>query len=197
MPPEVSSRLQHSLTALGVRLLLSSRLQQLTASANGICAQLEDERRVEANVVIAATGLSPEVSLAQAAGVETRRGIVVNTALQTSNPQIYALGDCAEINGRVLPFLQPAQLSAITLAKNLLGNSAQLALPAMLVKVKTPLMPLHLAGETARRDLNWQITTHPQGMVAKGLDADEKLRAFVVSEERMKEAFALLKALAL
>lgn len=197
MPPEVSSRLQHSLTSLGVRLLLTSRLQHLTASANGICAQLDDERCVEADVVIAATGLSPEVSLAQAAGVETRRGIVVNAALQTSNPQIYALGDCAEINGRVLPFLQPAQLSAITLAKNLLGNNAQLVLPAMLVKVKTPLMPLHLAGETARRDLNWQITTHPQGMVAKGLDADEKLRAFVVSEERMKEAFALLKALVL
>ncbi len=182
---------------MGVHLLLSSRLQHLTASTNGICAQLDDERCVEADVVIAATGLSPEVSLAHAAGVETRRGIVVNAALQTSNPQIYALGDCAEINGRVLPFLQPAQLSAITLAKNLLGNNAQLALPAMLVKVKTPLMPLHLAGETARRDLNWQITTHPQGMVAKGFDADEKLRAFVVSEERMKEAFALLKALAL
>jgi NADH dehydrogenase FAD-containing subunit len=78
------------------------------------------------------------------------------------HPDIYALGDCAEINGQVLPFLQPIQLSAMYLAKNLLGN-APLKLPAMLVKVKTPELPLHLAGETQRQDLNWQITLEPQG----------------------------------
>ncbi|STQ09695.1 Nitric oxide reductase FlRd-NAD(+) reductase [Enterobacter cloacae] len=71
----------------------------------------------------------------------------VNSYLQTTQPDIYALGDCAEINGQVLPFLQPIQLSAMYLAKNLLGNSAPLKLPAMLVKVKTPALPLHLAGE--------------------------------------------------
>ena len=65
----------------------------------------------------------------------------------------------------------------------------------MLVKVKTPDLPLHLAGETQRQDLNWQIAIESQGMVARGIDADDQLRAFVVSEERMKEAFALLKSL--
>lgn len=48
------------------------------------------------------------------------------------------------------------------LAKNLLGNSAPLKLPAMLVKVKTPALPLHLAGETQRQDLNWQIAVEAQ-----------------------------------
>jgi nitric oxide reductase FlRd-NAD(+) reductase len=62
---------------------------------------------------------------------------LVNSYLQTSNPDIYALGDCAEINGQVLPFLQPIQLSAMYLAKNLLGGRAAEA-AAMLVKVKTP-----------------------------------------------------------
>ncbi|WLI76142.1 NADH:flavorubredoxin reductase NorW [Kosakonia sp. H02] len=196
MPPEVSGRLQHCLTAMGVRLLLSSRLTQLDERENGVRAQLDDERFVDADVVVAATGLLPHSALAQAAGLETGRGIVVNGMLQTSNPNIFALGDCAEINGRVLPFLQPIQLSALTLAKNLTGNPAQLTLPAMLVKVKTPLMPLHLAGETHRADLRWQVATDAVGMVAKGMDSDDKLRAFVVSEDRMKEAFALLKALA-
>ena len=46
----------------------------------------------------------------------------VNSYLQTTQPDIYALGDCAEINGQVLPFLQPIQLSAMYLAKNLLGK---------------------------------------------------------------------------
>jgi len=195
MPAEVSSRLQHRLTDMGVHLLLKSCLQGLTKTEGGIRATLDGNRSVEVDVVIAATGLRPEIGLAQRAGAETNRGVKVDSYLQTTRPDIYALGDCAEINGQVLPFLQPIQLSAMYLAKNLLGGSAPLKLPAMLVKVKTPELPLHLAGETQRQDLSWQIAIEPQGMVARGADADGQLRAFVVSEDRMKEAFALLKSL--
>ncbi|GKX56607.1 nitric oxide reductase FlRd-NAD(+) reductase [Leminorella grimontii] len=195
MLPEVSGRLQHRLTEMGVHLLLSSQLRSLAQTETGVVATFDRSRSVEVDVVIAATGLRPRVALAQGAGVKVNRGIVVNSLLQTSCPDIYALGDCAEINGQVLPFLQPIQLSAMYLAKNLLGGEAPLKLPAMLVKVKTPAMPLHLAGETSRRDLSWQISAELEGMVAKGLDAQGQLRAFVVSEDRMKEAFALLKAM--
>ena len=177
MPPEVSSRLQHRLTEMGVHLLLKSQLQGLEKT------------------VIAATGLRPETALARRAGLTINRGVCVDSYLQTSNADIYALGDCAEINGQVLPFLQPIQLSAMVLAKNLLGNNTPLKLPAMLVKIKTPELPLHLAGETQRQDLRWQINTERQGMVARGVDDADQLRAFVVSEDRMKEAFGLLKTL--
>lgn len=44
-------------------------------------------------------------------------------------------------------------------------------------------------------DLSWQIAIEPHGMVARGSDAEGQVRAFVVSEDRMKEAFALLKSL--
>ncbi|MDK9604457.1 NADH:flavorubredoxin reductase NorW [Lelliottia wanjuensis] len=195
MPAEVSSRLQHRLTEMGVHGLLKSQLQSLTETENGIRATLDRNRSVEVDVVIAATGLRPETALAQRAGADIHRGVKVDSYLQTSLPDIYALGDCAEINGQVLPFLQPIQLSAMYLAKNLLGANAPLKLPAMLVKVKTPELPLHLAGETQRQDLNWHMAIEPQGMVAKGVDGDGQLRAFVVSEDRMKEAFALLKSL--
>ena len=195
MPAEVSSRLQHRLTDMGVHLLLKSQLQSLSKTEGGIRATLDRSRSVEVDVVIAATGLRPETALAHRAGAEIQRGVKVNSYLQTTQPDIYALGDCAEINGQVLPFLQPIQLSAMYLAKNLLGGSAPLKLPAMLIKVKTPELPLHLAGETQRQDLNWQITLEPQGMVARGADNEGQIRAFVVSEDRMKEAFALLKLL--
>lgn len=145
--------------------------------------------------MIAASGLRPETALARRAGVVVNRGVCVDSYLQTSHPDIYAIGDCAEINGQVLPFLQPIQLSAMCTAKNLLGGNAPLKLPAMLVKVKTPELPLHLAGETQRRDLSWQITAESDGMIAKGMSGEGQLRAFVVSEDRMKEAFALLKTL--
>lgn len=195
MPPEVSSRLQHRLTDMGVHLLMKSQLQSLEQTANGIRVMLDRNRSVNVDAVIAATGLRPETTLAHHAAAQINRGIQVDSYLQTTQPDIYSLGDCAEINGQVLPFLQPIQLSAMYLAKNLLGASAPLKLPAMLVKVKTPELPLHLAGETQRQDLNWQIAIEPEGMVAKGCDAQGTLRAFVVSEDRMKDAFALLKTL--
>ncbi|HBB4975514.1 TPA: NADH:flavorubredoxin reductase NorW [Escherichia coli] len=177
MPPEVSSRLQHRLTEMGVHLLLKSQLQGLEKTDSGILATLDRQRSIEVDAVIAATGLRPETALARRAGLTINRG------------------DCAEINGQVLPFLQPIQLSAMVLAKNLLGNNTPLKLPAMLVKIKTPELPLHLAGETQRQDLRWQINTERQGMVARGVDDADQLRAFVVSEDRMKEAFGLLKTL--
>ncbi|EJG4153177.1 NADH:flavorubredoxin reductase NorW [Shigella flexneri] len=195
MPPEVSSRLQHRLTEMGVHLLLKSQLQGLEKTDSGILATLDHQRSIEVDAVIAATGLRPETALARRAGLTINRGVCVDSYLQTSNADIYALGDCAEINGQVLPFLQPIQLSGMVLAKNLLGNNTPLKLPAMLVKIKTPELPLHLAGETQRQDLRWQINTERQGMVARGVDDADQLRAFVVSEDRMKEAFVLLKTL--
>lgn len=195
MPPEVSSRLQHRLTDMGVHLLLKTQLQSLAKTTTGIVAQFDRNRQVEVDAVVAATGLRPETALARRAGVEINRGVKVNSAMQTSDPDIYALGDCAEINGAVLPFLQPILLSAMCLAKNLLGQNGELKLPHMLVKVKTPDLPLHLAGETRRQDLDWTIATSAQGMLAQGYDDNQQLRAFVVSEERMKEAFSLLKLL--
>lgn len=195
MPLEVSSRLQHRLTEMGVHLLLKSQLQGLEKTDSGILATLDHQRSIEVDAVIAATGLRPETALARRAGLTINRGVCVDSYLQTSNADIYALGDCAEINSQVLPFLQPIQLSGMVLAKNLLGNNTPLKLPAMLVKIKTPELPLHLAGETQRQDLRWQINTERQGMVARGVDDADQLRAFVVSEDRMKEAFGLLKTL--
>lgn len=195
MPPEVSSRLQHRLTDMGIHLLLKSQLQALEQTATGIRASFDRNRHVEVDAVVAATGLRPETALARMAGLKINRGVKVDSMLQTSHPDIYALGDCAEINGTVMPFLQPILMSAMCLAKNILGQSGELKLPNMLVKVKTPDLPLHLAGETRRQDLNWTIETRADGMLAQGYDEGQHLRAFVVSEERMKEAFGLLKSL--
>lgn len=195
MPAEVSSRLQQRLNQMGVELLFNQRLESLSQTPQGIHAALSNGRIVTVDAVVAAIGLRPNVDLAQHAGLAVNRGIQVNRQLQTSDANIYALGDCAEIDGKVLPFLQPIQFSAMTLAKNLLGAADGLSLPAMLVKVKTPELPLHLAGETQRHDLAWQISTEQQGLIAKGYDEAQQLRAFIVSEAHMKMAFGLLREL--
>ncbi len=153
------------------------------------------QRAITVDAVVAAAGLRPETSLARHAGLQINRGIVVNSQLQTSDPAIYALGDCAEINGVVLPFLQPILLSAMCLSKNLLAQAPETQAAANAGEGENPDLPLHLAGDTRRDDLTWNIVAAKEGLVAKGVDAENQLRAFVVSEDKMKEAFALLKQL--
>jgi nitric oxide reductase FlRd-NAD(+) reductase len=195
MPVEASSRLQFCLQQMGVELVFNQQLVSLQPHQQAWLATLSNGRELLADAVVSSIGLRPNIQLAEQAGLQVNRGIVVDARLQTSAEGVYALGDCAEIEGKLLPFLQPIQFSAMTLAKNLLGASDNLKLPAMLVKVKTPNMPLHLAGETQRQDLQWTITSETQGMIAKGFDQQQQLRAFIVSEDHMKQAFGLLKTL--
>jgi nitric oxide reductase FlRd-NAD(+) reductase len=195
MPVEASCRLQYCLQQMGVELLLNQQLGALTQHDEGIQATLSNGRQLWVDAAIASIGLQPNVGLARQAGLQVNRGIQVNNRLQSSQADVYALGDCAEIEGQLLPFLQPIQFSAMTLAKNLLGAAEGVKLPAMLVKVKTPSLPLQLAGETHRQDLSWSMIAEQQGMVAKGFDQHQQLRAFIVSEDHMKLAFGLLKEL--
>lgn len=195
MPVEVSSRLQHRLQQMGVELVFNQWLAALEPSEEGLMATLGNGRLLQVDAVISAIGLRPKLGLAQQANLQINRGIQVDARMRTSAADVYALGDCAEIDGRLLPFLQPIQFSAMALAKNLLGDDVAVQLPPMLVKVKTPELPLHLAGETQRKDLSWTITAQPHGMIAKGFDQQQRLRAFIVSEDYMKQAFGLLKAL--
>ena len=145
--------------------------------------------------MIAAIGLRPNLALARGAGLAVERGILVDDRLQTSDPHIFALGDCAEWQGRLLPFLQPILLGANALAKTLLGTPTVLTLPPMLVKVKTPRYPLQLAGRTRGEDLAWQCRWNSQGMVAEARDQAGELCGFVVGGDQMSAAFPLLRQL--
>ncbi|MCA6997569.1 NADH:flavorubredoxin reductase NorW [Dickeya solani] len=205
LPVDISARLQAALLQQGVELMLNNELQQLEKTDAGLRVTLMSGRTLEVDEVISAIGLRANTSLAVAAGLAVNRGIVTDSQLRTSDPHIYAVGDCAEINGKLRPFLQPIQLTASIAANSIAasaGNTAghvregngSLTLPAMLIKVKTPLFPLQLAGETQNPELVWHIIADHGGMVAKGM-AGEQLRGFVVGGDRMKDAFPLLRQL--
>ena len=195
MPAAASARLQACLVSSGVQLRLGNGLQRLERNGDGIRAYLNDGDAVDCDSAIAAIGLRPNVKLARDTGLAVGRGIRVDRHLRSSIEHIHALGDCAEIDGRVLPFLQPTQLAASALARTLLGQPQALQLPPMLIRVKTPRLPLQLAGETSGDHLNWQLSFDEQGMLARAFDAQAQLRGFVVSEGRLQDAFALLRQL--
>ncbi|WP_113721449.1 NADH:flavorubredoxin reductase NorW [Aeromonas salmonicida] len=200
LPAVLSQPLQQALRSQGVKLQLGQGIAELglldpDRPQGGWRVTLSNGRVSEQDLVIAAIGLKPNLVLAQAAGLAVERGILVDDSLQTSAPHIFALGDCAQWRGQLLPSLQPIVLGANVLARTLLGTPTTLTLPPMLVKVKTPRYPLQLAGRTKGEDLAWQCRWNSQGMVAEAHGEDGELCGFVVGGDQMSAAFPLLRQL--
>ena len=195
LPEFVSNQLYRSLSSKGCSLELGTELVRINRMEQGYEVLLANGQSYQVDEVISAAGLMPHKQLAEQAGLATNRGIVVNKQLQTSDVNIYALGDVAEIEGQVLPFLQPIMLSAGALAGTLAGRAANVHMPAMLVKVKTPAYPIQLAGRTAGNDLSWKVDVSEKGMLVQAYDQAHELAGFITTEQRMAEGFPLLRQL--
>ncbi|MEV0374747.1 FAD-dependent oxidoreductase [Streptomyces sp. NPDC050636] len=92
--------------------------------------ELADGFRLDAELVVLACGVRPRTGLAQAAGLDVGRGIRVDDTLRTSDPRIFAIGDCAEHNGTVYGLAGAAQEQADVLARVLTEAPSGPATPA-------------------------------------------------------------------
>src|SRR5476651_428039 len=108
----------------GIKVLLNANTARLhgTSCVEGV--ELTDGRGIEADAVIFAAGIRPNVALAKDAGISVNRGIVVDDTLQTSAPDIFALGECAEHRGICYGLVEPAYEQARVLAQHLAGKTA-------------------------------------------------------------------------
>ncbi|MEZ8035460.1 NADH:flavorubredoxin reductase NorW [Vibrio crassostreae] len=202
VPPFVSLELERELTKAGVTVETDSAVCRATYLPDGVRLQTTSSRLIRTDIVIAAAGLRPNIALATQAGIVVNKGIVVDETMRTSAENVYAIGDCAETEGRVMAYLQPAILSANVLAKQLtIGKGelkvgeANLSLPHIITKVKTPSYPIQLAGRNIHTAQSWETRFDPKGIVAKGFNEDNQLVGFIVTGEHIKAAFPLLKEL--
>jgi nitrite reductase (NADH) large subunit len=105
----------------GVKVLLNANTARLHGETRIEGVELADGRRIEADAVIFAAGIRPNVALAKDAGIAVNRGIVVDDVLQTGTPDIFALGECAEHRGICYGLVEPAYEQARVLARHLAG----------------------------------------------------------------------------
>ena len=195
LPAAAGKRLQQALTTAGVRFHMETTVERIDQADSGLDMTLTNGDRLSADVVLSAVGLRPRLELAKNAGLHTARGIVVDRQLQTSAPDIYALGDAAEVEGQVLPYVLPLMAAARTLAAHLAGQSAELRYPAMPVAVKTPAMPLVVSPPAAGASGQWQITSEPEGMDARFIGDDGALLGFALAGSATVRKAALQKIL--
>ena len=202
LPRFVSGEIENALCKSGVTIKTTANVTSLTNKGMSKSLSLApptispqpSSHTLEVDEVIVAAGLKPNLHLAQQAGIATHRGILVNQQMQTSVPDVYAIGDCAEIEGRVLAYLQPAILSANVLAKQLLGQPSKLASPHMMTKVKTPSYPVLFSGslgDTTR----WEASMNQEGIVARAFNDKDKMIGFVVTGDNASSSFALFREL--
>jgi rubredoxin-NAD+ reductase len=125
----------------------------------------------------------------------------VNRLLQTSDADIYALGDCMEIEGLVMPFVMPIMHAARALGATLAGKPTAVSFPAMPVMVKTPACPTIVSPPAPGAVGEWKIEQTPDGIKSLFVDASGKLLGFALNgaatAERAKLAPQLPPVLAL
>ncbi|MHC2621147.1 nitrite reductase (NADH) large subunit [Bradyrhizobium huanghuaihaiense] len=108
----------------GIRILLNASTARIHGDGQVEAVELADGSRIEADAVIFAAGIKPNVALAKEAGIAVNRGVVVNDVMQTSSSDIFALGECAEHRGTCYGLVEPAYEQARVLARHLAGRPA-------------------------------------------------------------------------
>ena len=193
--PAAAAAVQAGLESLGARFHLGPVLTRLQRTDSGLEAHLSDGSVVPCDVVVSAIGLRPRIDMAAAAGIKVNRGVEVDRHLKTSHSHIYALGDCAEVDGLNLLYVMPLMSCARALAQTLAGNPTAVSYGAMPITVKTPVCPLVVSPVPRGYEGVW--TVEGQGADIKALcrDADGKLLGYALTGEAVREKLALNKEL--
>ena len=182
LPAHVAEAFQQNLEQSGIRFVLSTTVEKVTKINDGqdYAVTLANGQTLVADIVLSAIGLQPNISLAKTAEIQTSRGVITNSLLETNQTDIFAIGDCAEVNGTLLPYVMPIMQQARALAKTLTGQTTSVHYPAMPVAVKTPAAPLTVLPAPLDVDVNWETEELEDGMLAKASDAEGTLRGFVL-----------------
>jgi rubredoxin-NAD+ reductase len=195
LPPAAGEALASALSKIGVSWQLATSVSHIDHHGGAYRLTLTNEKVVEVDVVLSAVGLRPNTRLAQAAGLEVNRGIITDDYLQTSSPGIYALGDCAEVDGQHLPYVMPLMQGAKALAKTLNGEPTAVVYPPMPVVVKTPAHPVVVQPPPRQVEGAWDLTIHENDVLGQYHDDDGRLVGFVLSGTMVEQKAAFLKKL--
>jgi rubredoxin-NAD+ reductase len=195
LPVEAADAVQGGLEALGVRFHLGPTLSGLHRQGEYLEAHLSDGTRIECDVVVSAIGLRPRTELAAAAGLMINRGVCVDRTLRTSHANIYAIGDCAEVDGINLLYVMPLMACARALAQTLAGNAVAVAYGPMPVTVKTPACPLVVSPPPAGRVGTWRFEGVAPDIKALHEDPDGTLLGYALTGTAVQEKLALNRQL--
>jgi nitrite reductase (NADH) large subunit len=118
--------LQRDLDRRGIAFFTDGQTEEITGTERAEGVQLADGRFIPADLVVLAIGIRPNIDLAKAADLDVNRGIVVTDDMRTTDPDIFAVGECVEHRGAVFGLVAPIWDQAKVCAKRLTGDESAL-----------------------------------------------------------------------
>ncbi len=195
LPEAAAQALEAKLSEAGVRWHFGTTVQSIDRKGDKLEIALANGSVIASDVLLSAVGLRPRLDLAKAAGISTNIGIQVNRQLETNAKNVYAIGDCAEVEGLILPYVMPIMQAARALAPTLLGQAGALAYPAMPVMVKTPALPTIVSPPATGSVGEWKIHPIEGGMEARFESPEGSLLGFALLGTATAQRGALTKEL--
>ena len=147
LDPAAAALLKSLVEKKGIRIFLNASTARIHGGSCVEGVELADGRRIEADAVIFAAGIRPNTQLAKDAGIAVNRGIVVDDQLQTSIPNIFALGECAEHRGICYGLVEPAYEQGRVLARHLAARDAAYPGSVVATNLKVSGVSVFSAGE--------------------------------------------------
>ncbi|ACA18126.1 FAD-dependent pyridine nucleotide-disulphide oxidoreductase [Methylobacterium sp. 4-46] len=137
---------RRAIEARGVRVRLGADTAAVEGEGRVEALRLADGATIPADLVVLSVGVRPSTSLAAASGLAVGRGIRVDDRMTTSDPSVFALGECAEHRGMTYGLVEPAYEQAEVLARHLCGEAAAYAGTALSTSLKVSGLPVFSAG---------------------------------------------------
>lgn len=190
-PGLCADRVAGALHTAGVRLRLEDGVQRVERRAGELEVTTLAGVHMVADVVIAALGSRPRTRLARDAGLDVARGIVVDSGLRTSAADIFALGECAQMAGRLFTLPDDTETAGRVLAGVLSGQPGRMRWQARVLRLQLESCPVAicepppLAGE-------WHESATARGVRALFHDVGGALRGFALVGEATAETQRLL-----
>lgn len=142
--------LAQTLRARGIEVLTAANTRHILGDARVTGLELTDGRVLPADLIVMAVGIRPSVELAMQAGLAVNRGVVTDTQMRTSDSNVFALGECAEVGGQCFGLVAPLYDMASVLAAQLAGDSTASFSPAATsTRLKVTGISLYSAGDFA------------------------------------------------
>ena len=194
--PEQSGRaVQAALEEKGATFHFGPLATEVNSAGDGYAVTLNNGDTIEADAVLCAVGVRPRTTLASDAGIEVNRGIVTDRQLRTNAPNVYAMGDCAEVAGHVLVYVAPLMAAARALAATLAGETTDVSYPAMPVAIKTPACPVVVSPPAKDAEGEWHFEGDAPDIKALFRSGVGELLGFALTGQAVKERMALTKEL--
>jgi nitrite reductase (NADH) large subunit len=162
LDPAAGELLRRDLDARGIAFFTNGQTEEIIGKTRAEGVQLADGRCIEAELVVLAIGIRPNIDLARAAELDVNRGLLVGDDMRSSDPDIYAVGECIEHNGQVFGLVAPIWEQAKVCGARLAGDAAAVYVPPpVFTNLKITGIDVFSAGALAAADEgDEEITLH-------------------------------------